>query len=96
MSLKVRLIFYAYSLDWTLDILKSKYGYQNIRIYICSFFFFTNMWIWLFDLTVFNFFNGQMKYMIVVVRSATENLFYVPKPKCKIFRNSFAYSGYKL
>ena len=25
-----------------------------------------------------------------------ENLFYVPKPKCKIFRNSFANSGSKL
>lgn len=30
------------------------------------------------------------------LRSTTENLLYVPKPKCEIFRNSFAYSGAKL
>lgn len=30
------------------------------------------------------------------LRSATENLLYVSKPKYEIFRNSFAYSGAKL
>lgn len=30
------------------------------------------------------------------LRSTTENLLYVPKPKCEIYRNSFAYSGSKL